>query len=201
MSYSSISSAESLRVAVEFVDGSGPDVWADLTVDRDGGGPLDLSAAPRTVVRVRAADLREARKLRDRARADASAEGRDPDALTVLVDLEVIVDLEARVARRRAQDAWRRAGGGAAGLSYVGTPTGLAGLIADIHAVKVADGVTLIPVAGGITVDNIVDGTLPWLESRGLIEISPSSAELGRRFAAGRGRATDRPDGRVALAS
>lgn len=187
MSYSNFPSGRSLRVAVEFVEGSGPDVWADLTVDRDGGGSLDLSAAPPTVVRVRAVDLREARKIRDRVRADAVAEGRDPDTLTVLVDLEVIVDVEARVARRRAQDAWRRDGGGAAGLSYVGTPSGLGGLIADIHAVKVADGVTLIPVAGGATVDNIVDGALPWLRSRGLIEISPSSVEIGRRFAEGRG--------------
>ncbi|MEE2058707.1 hypothetical protein [Rhodococcus artemisiae] len=187
MSYSNISSVESLRVAVEFVEGPGPDVWADLTVDRDGGGPLDLSAAPATVVRVRAADLREARKIRDRVRADASAEGRDPDTLTVLVDLEVIVDVEARLARRRAQDAWRKDGGGATGLSYVGTPSGLAGLIADIHAVKVADGVTLIPVGGGVTVDNVIDGTLPWLGSRGLIEVSSSSVEFARRLADGPG--------------
>ena len=187
MSHSNISSAESLRVAVEFVEGPGPDVWADLTVDRDGGGPLDLSAAPPTVVRVRAADLREARKIRDRVRADASAEGRDPDTLTVLVDLEVIVDVEARLARRRAQDAWRKDGGGATGLSYVGTPSGLAGLIADIHAVKVADGVTLIPVGGGVTVDNVIDGTLPWLGSRGLVEVSSSSVEFARRFADGPG--------------
>ncbi len=72
MSYSNFPSGRSLRVAVEFVEGSGPDVWADLTVDRDGGGSLDLSAAPPTVVRVRAVDLREARKIRDRVRADAS---------------------------------------------------------------------------------------------------------------------------------
>jgi hypothetical protein len=189
MSYSSVQSSEPLRVAVEFVEGPGPDVWADLTVDRDGGGSLDLSSAPRTVVRVRASDLREARKIRDRVRAEAAVEGRDPDSLTVLVDLEVIVDVEARAARRRAQEAWRRNGGGASGLSYVGTPRGLAGLIADIHAVKVADGVTLIPVAGRVTVDNIIDGTLPWLRSRGLIDISPSSVEIGRRYADGRGAA------------
>ncbi|MFD6896767.1 hypothetical protein ACFWB0_19760 [Rhodococcus sp. NPDC060086] len=189
MSYSSFQSIGSLRVAVEFDEGPGPDVWADLTVDRDGGGSLDLSAAPRTVVRVRAADLREARKIRDRVRAEAAAEGRDPDSLTVLVDLEVIVDVEARAARRRAQEAWRRNGGGASGLSYVGTPRGLAGLIADIHAVKVADGVTLIPVAGRVTVDNIIDGTLPWLRTLGLVEISPWAAEIGRRYVDGRGAA------------
>lgn len=173
-----------LRVAVELTGHSGPDYWADLTLGRAGDPPLDLSADVSNVVRVRAADLREAGKLRDRIRAEAAEEGRDPDSVTVLVDVEVILASDARTARtRRTRPESTR--GEAATLSYVGTPHGLAGLIADIHAVQVADGVTLIPLAAPFTVEHLVDGTLPWLESRGLIEVSPTVVEVLRRFGEG----------------
>ncbi|UYP19358.1 hypothetical protein OED52_01925 [Rhodococcus sp. Z13] len=171
-----------LRVAVELAGPAGPDYWADLTLGRAGDPPLDLTSASPNVVRVRASDLREAGKLRDRVRAEAAAEGRDPDSVTVLVDLEVVLASDARTARRRP-DAVRR--GGAGTLSYVGTPHGLAGLIADIHAVRVADGVTLVPLDASFTVEHLVDGTLPWLESRGLIEVSPTVVEVLRRFGEG----------------
>ncbi len=136
-------------------------------------------------MRIRATDLRETRKARDRVRAELVAEGRDPpDSVTVLVDLEVVVASEARSARKqyaqldspRATDT----------LSYVGTPPqGLAGLIADIHSTRVADGVTLVPLAAPFTVEHIVDGTLPWLESRDLAVTAPSVVEVLRRFGTG----------------
>lgn len=173
-----------LRVAVELAGRSGPAYWADLTVGRAGDPPLDPSAEVPDVVRVRAADLREAGRLRDRIRAEAAEEGRDPESVTVLVDLEVVLASDARTARARRThpDSGR---GDAATLSYVGTPHGLAGLIADIHAVRVADGVTLIPLAEPFTVEHLVDGTLPWLQSRGLLEISPTVVEVLRRFGDG----------------
>ena len=171
-------------VAVELTGRSGPDYWAGRTRGRAGAPPLDLSADGSNVVRVRAADLREAGKLRDRIRAVAAREGRDPDSVTVLVDVEVVLASDARTARtRRIRPESTR--GEAGTLSYVGTPHGLAGLIADIHAVQVADGVTLIPLAAPFTVEHLVDGTLPWLESRGLIEVSPTVVEVLRRFGEG----------------
>ncbi|UPW03108.1 hypothetical protein M1C57_15700 [Rhodococcus pyridinivorans] len=170
-----------LRVAVELTGHSGPDYWADLTLGRVGDPPLDLSADVSNVVRVRAADLREAGKLRDRIRAEAAEEGRDPDSVTVLVDVEIVLASDARTARTRPESTRGEAGT----LSYVGTPHGLAGLIADIHAVQVADGVTLIPLAAPFTVEYLVDGTLPWLESRGLVEVSPTVVEVLRRFGEG----------------
>ncbi|UTT49032.1 MULTISPECIES: hypothetical protein [Rhodococcus] len=173
-----------LRIAVELAGHSGPDYWADLTLGRAGDPPLDLSADAPNVVRVRAADLREAGKLRDRIRAEAAEEGREPDSVTVLVDVEVVLASDARTARtRRTRPEATR--GEADTLSYVGTPHGLAGLIADIHAVQVADGVTLIPLAAPFTVEHLVDGTLPWLASRGLIEVSPTVVEVLRRFGEG----------------
>ncbi|MBM7458438.1 LLM class flavin-dependent oxidoreductase [Rhodococcus coprophilus] len=173
-----------LRVAVELSRPSGPDYWADLTVGHPGEPPLDPAAPSGNVIRVRATDLREAGKVRDRLRSEAAAEGRDPESVTVLVDLEVLVDPDARAARRHAriESAARREPGT---LSYVGTPEGLASLIADIHSVGVADGVTLVPVPAPFTVEHLVDGTLPWLEARGLLTISPTVVEVLRRFGEG----------------
>ncbi|WP_226438313.1 hypothetical protein [Rhodococcus yananensis] len=171
-----------LRVAVELDDRTGAAYWADLTVGADGAGPLDLGVDPPSVIRVRASDLREARRIRDRIRDEASEDGRDPDSLTVLVDIDVVVDHDARVARRRAQSEWRHRGG-VDSLSYVGTPKGLAGLLADIHAVRVADGVTLVSSPVPFALEHLVDGTLPMLRARGLLDVSPAVGELRRRFA------------------
>ena len=178
------SSQRLLRVAVELSGRPGPDYWADLTVGRPGEPPLDPAAPSGNVIRVRAADLREAGKIRDRIRIEAVSEGRDPDAVTVLVDLEVLVDPDARAARRHAriEGTARREPGT---LSYVGTPEGLGSLIADIHSVGLADGVTLVPVPAPFTVEHLVDGTLPWLESRGLLTVSPTVVEVLRRFGEG----------------
>jgi len=187
MSYNNIvhtvSSARPLRVAVELSGPSGPHYWADLTAGRPGEESLDLSAPQPNVVRIRATDLRETRKATDRVRAGLVAEGRDPGSVTVLVDLEVVVASEARSARKQyAQLDVPRASDT---LSYVGTPQGLAGLIADIHSTHVADGVTLVPLAAPFTVEHIIDGTLPWLESRGLAATAPSVVEVLRRFGTG----------------
>ncbi|MDM7488313.1 hypothetical protein QT969_08450 [Rhodococcus sp. CSLK01-03] len=172
-----------LRIAVELAGPEGPHYWADLTTGRADEPALDLSASPSNVVRIRAADLRESAKLRERARSEARADGRDPDGISVLVDLEVLVAEEARSARKQYAllDSRRRADT----LSYIGTPHGLAGLIADIHTTRVADGVTLLPLGAEFTIEHIVDGTLPWLESRGLATPSPAVVEVLRRFGTG----------------
>ena len=187
MSYNNVVSAtapaRSLHVAVELPGAFGPHYWADLTAGSPDEGALDLSASRPNVVRIRATDLRETRKVRDRVRAELAAEGRDPDSVTVLVDLEVVVAPDARSARKQyAQlDIPRTADT----LSYVGTPRGLAGLIADIFSTHVADGVTLVPLAPSFTVEYIVDGTLGWLESRDLVVPAPSVVEVLHRFGSG----------------
>ncbi len=178
-----------LRVAVELSGPPAPDYWADLTVGRPGEPPLDPAGPSGNVIRVRATDLRDAGKIRDRIRSEATTEGRDPESVTVLVDLEVLVHPDARAARRHARiesTACREP----RTLSYVGTPEGLASLIADIHSVGVADGVTLVPAPAPFTVEHLVDGTLPWLEERGLLTVSPTVVEVLRRFGEGARPAT-----------
>ncbi|NLU82074.1 hypothetical protein [Rhodococcus sp. HNM0569] len=120
------------------------------------------------IVRIRSLDLRDAQATREQVRADAVVEGRDPDGVTVLVDVEVVVAPDARRARREfaALGASLRPAADAT-LRYVGTPSGLGGLIDDIVAAGVADGVTVLPLPADGVVDRVLDETLAWLGDRG----------------------------------
>ncbi|GAA2567856.1 hypothetical protein [Mycolicibacterium diernhoferi] len=55
-------------------------------------------------------------------------------------------------------------------IRYVGTAVGLAGLIADIAAADVADGVVIVSLPMSEPPTAVVQETLPWLEQRNLIE-------------------------------
>jgi hypothetical protein len=46
---------------------------------------------------------------------------------------------------------------------HVGTPQGLAGYIADLHTLGIADGVTLIPVRAADSAQRIINDVLPML--------------------------------------
>jgi hypothetical protein len=48
-------------------------------------------------------------------------------------------------------------------LRYVGTPRGLAGFIADVHTLGIADGVTLLPLRAADNADRIINDVLPTL--------------------------------------
>lgn len=164
----------------------GPDYWVDLTVGPD---ILDLAAQPPVVYRVRAADLRAAQQARSSIRAQVAAEGRDPDTVAVLVDVETLVSVDSRSARTELAllDETLGVPHRPSSLSYVGTAEGLASLIADIHAADVADGVTLLPLALPKVLERVVDGTLPWLERRGLVTASDAVDEALARFGLVRG--------------
>lgn len=91
--------------------------WQELT----GGG--------QPTVRVAAADLQQARRTRARLRAT--------DDVAVILDVTVSVAGDYRSARGElAADS--------STVQYAGTVDGLAGLLTDIEAAGVADGVTLI---------------------------------------------------------
>lgn len=119
-------------------------------VDIIGRRPLQLGVAnagevswmtPADAVRVRGADLGEV------ARRAAAARRSNPDS-DVVVDIEFVIAPDARSARALSTvDPDSTAD---QTLFYVGTPAGLAGLIADIHALGIADGAVLIPRAAGV---------------------------------------------------
>ncbi|BBX53119.1 hypothetical protein GCM10009645_54310 [Mycolicibacterium poriferae] len=109
-------------------------------------------------VRVRGEDLRLVAQRANAARTEHP--GR-----TVLVDIDVVVDDTAAGARRQVADAGVSAAAGT--LTYIGTPTGLAGLIADIHALGLCDGAVLRPLLPGVA-EVIRARVLPELDTMGL---------------------------------
>ena len=108
---------------------------------------------PECYARVRAADLQGAQRQSAGLRAEAGSIG-----CTVFVDIEVLVDSDVRAAMRAAEQL-----GQTSGLRYVGTPQGLAGYIADLHALGIADGVTLVPLRAADNADRIINDVLPLL--------------------------------------
>ncbi|XDK88242.1 hypothetical protein R1X32_06720 (plasmid) [Rhodococcus opacus] len=101
--------------------------------------------------RLRAADLRDAQ------RQSGNIPIEDRRATPLLLEIEVLIDTTAREARRelaRLQGAGtteplgtRRFSSYPRPMRYIGTVQGLSGLIQDICAVGIADGVVLIPLS------------------------------------------------------
>ncbi|MFF3574076.1 hypothetical protein [Nocardia jiangxiensis] len=164
-----------------------PDEWLNLTV-------AAAESKPSSVVRIQAPDLTAAQQQTDRLKAAATGQGRDPSTVIVLVDVEVMVAHDAPAARRELArlDSRLQRPSIPTSLRYVGTPEGLAGLIADIHAVHVADGVTILPLANSEVLGHIAFRTLPWLGSIGAA-LSPEqvAAVRGRAMRYGNGRTAD----------
>jgi len=101
------------------------ETWTELT---DGDEPT---------ARISASDLAQARRIRSGLKSE-------DEALSVILDVTVAVAGDYRSARCSLTVA-----GPEAEVRYVGTVDGLTGLIADIEAAEVADGVTLIPATPG----------------------------------------------------
>lgn len=137
-------------------------------LDRD---PTDhlvtwVVGAPDTIalehaVRINATDLRDAQQQSIRARAAS-----DPGPPLVLLDIEVLIDISAEAARGHLLCAHHTVSTPGTTdpsiTSYVGTVRGLYDLIRDLHALAIADGVLLIPLAPDPTVD-LVTSRLPLL--------------------------------------
>lgn len=113
--------------------------------------------------RIRAVDLQMATAAYRDARADGSGD-------TVLLDVEIVLAPTARDARIAYKNICSAPRDGWSNFLYVGTPSGLAGLVSDIGAARVADGVTLIPLDDPATVDLLVSAAIPHLVGAGTID-------------------------------
>lgn len=151
--------------------------WVDLRRADDGG----LSHDHTTIVRIQAADMAQANRERATLRSEIRAKGGHPDDIAVLVDIAVLIAPEARTARKELMtlDSMLPGPRPSASLEYIGTPTGLASLIADLYVVGVVDGVTLLPMSEPAVLDHVVDESLPWLTLRGVYP-PPRGAVLAR---------------------
>lgn len=122
-----------------------------------------------TIIRIQATDLRDAQRQTTQIRLAEERQGRDPAAAIVLLDVEAVIDHSNRSAfdtlgQLEHASAGRRVSGS---VLYVGTASGLAGMITDIYAADVANGVTLMPltIPGGFV--RIVNATLLLLQAKG----------------------------------
>jgi hypothetical protein len=168
-----IAHSRPLRLGIEL---SATQPWIELTALRRGAdGHLD---AP---LRVQATDLRDAYQKVATIRAEAGHE------VPTLLDVEVMIAQDSRSARTSLAilDSALRAPRRPASLLYVGTPGGLAGLIADIHTLDIADGVILRPLVLPGVLSHILDEVLPALDPAGL-QPCEDAVEFVRRAAAGR---------------
>ncbi|MBE1551767.1 hypothetical protein GGC64_005854 [Mycobacterium sp. OAS707] len=120
------------------VQGAGPaTVWFGPTADVTESRICDESR----LRRIRASDLRDA------ARKSARYRETVPGPQAVLIDIDVILDDDAGEALRTYDEIDSRSRANLSSkLHYVGTPTGLAGLLSDINSLGIADGVVLVPV-------------------------------------------------------
>jgi len=119
---------------------------------------LSAVRLPECFARVRAADLRDAQRQSARLRVEAGGQG-----CTVFVDIEVLIDRDARTAMLAAEQLGQTSSAFDPALRYVGTPRGLAGFIADLHTLGIADGVTLLPLRAADNADRIISDVLPML--------------------------------------
>ncbi|OBB17777.1 hypothetical protein A5761_09435 [Mycolicibacterium setense] len=101
----------------------------------EAGDWTELTEGDRPTARISAPDLAQARRIRSGLKSE------DHD-VSVILDVTVAVAGDYRSARCSLTVA-----GPQAEVRYIGTVDGLTGLIADIEAAGVADGVTLIPAA------------------------------------------------------
>lgn len=110
--------------------------------------------------------------LTDLARRSAHLRSTAPGA-DVAADIDVVIASDAATARAllAQYDGERNSGA----LLYVGTPTGLAGLVADIYALGIADGAVLIPRVPGV-IELIRNVVLPALQAMELLTDAVSEA-------------------------
>ena len=124
-----------------------------FVVDGTGGDATELTSGSEPAVRLAAPDLQRAQRARSRILADR-------DDVAVILDLTVAVAPDFRSAREAmiADDGT---------LRYAGTVDGLTGLIADIEAAGVADGVTLIAASPRLDLRGLGHDVLRRLATRG----------------------------------
>ncbi|QYN38318.1 LLM class flavin-dependent oxidoreductase [Pseudonocardia sp. DSM 110487] len=145
---------------------------------------IPVAARWADVVRISAPDLPAAADARDRIRSAVADAGRDPDDITVLLDVEVHMGADRDRARRDLTELDRLAGAElpASSVRVLGPPTDLADLIGTAVRTRAADGVTLVPLVLPADLDVVADQVVPLLAGRGLLRTGSAGGSLRSRF-------------------
>jgi len=146
-----------------------------LVVVRDEQDSLAVAARWADVVRIAAPDLAQAHALRERIRAAVADAGREPDAVAVLLDVEILLATDESAARRAYDDLGEFP---ASTLRVLGAPDALVDVIAE----RAVDGITAVPLTlpGGLRV--LADEVAPRLLEKGLRLPADPAATLRTRF-------------------
>jgi alkanesulfonate monooxygenase SsuD/methylene tetrahydromethanopterin reductase-like flavin-dependent oxidoreductase (luciferase family) len=136
------------------------------------------------VVRISAPDLPTAADARERIRSAVADAGRDPDDVTVLLDVEAHLATGRDRARRDLAELDALAGAElpASSVRVLGPPTDLADLIGSAVRTRAADGVTLVPLVLPADLDVVADQVVPLLAGRGLLRTRSAGGSLRARF-------------------
>jgi hypothetical protein len=141
---------------------------------------VDGTADGSSVRRLRAVDLSMATAAYRHSRAQGGHGG------PVLLEVEVVLASTAREARVTYRDLALAPRDARSNYLYVGTPAGLSGLVADIGAAGVADGVILIPLDDRMTSHLLVSDAIPAMVRIGTVDartaesLSQALAPFGR---------------------
>jgi len=151
-----------------------------LTVVRaDEPDALDVAARHADVVRIAAPSLDVAHAARERVRDAATAAGRPPDDLAVLLDVEVHLAADARASLRQLDRAGELP---PSTLRVVGAAVELANLVERTVALRAADGITFLPLALPTDLFAITGQVVPLLAGRGLFRTGNPGMPLPARF-------------------
>ena len=151
-----------------------------LTVVRaDEPDALDVAARHADVVRIAAPSLDVAHAARERVRDAATAAGRPPDDLAVLLDVEVHLAADARASLRQLDRAGELP---PSTLRVVGAAVELANLVERTVALRAADGITVLPLVLPTDLFAITGQVVPLLAGRGLFRTGNPGTGLRARF-------------------
>ncbi|MFD4401283.1 LLM class flavin-dependent oxidoreductase [Nocardia sp. NPDC058499] len=126
-----------------------------IAVRADGPYATRVAVQRADLLRITAPDLITAAETRSVLRAATAAEGRDPDLIRVLLDIEVHLGESAAAAAEVGElDAWAT-GPEPATLRRIGTPDDLRDLVAQAEYECAADGLVLKPLAQAAFLDRI----------------------------------------------
>jgi alkanesulfonate monooxygenase SsuD/methylene tetrahydromethanopterin reductase-like flavin-dependent oxidoreductase (luciferase family) len=145
---------------------------------------LPVAARWADVVRIAAPDLPAAAAARERIRSAVAEAGRDPEDVTVLLDVEVHLAADRHRARRDLAELDALAGAElpASSVRVLGPPTDLADLVGAAVRTRAADGVTLVPLVLPSDLDAVADQAVPLLAGRGLLRTGRAGGSLRARF-------------------
>jgi alkanesulfonate monooxygenase SsuD/methylene tetrahydromethanopterin reductase-like flavin-dependent oxidoreductase (luciferase family) len=145
---------------------------------------LPVAARRADVVRIAAPDLPAAAAARERIRSAVAEAGRDPEDVTVLLDVEVHLAADRHRARRDLAELDALAGAElpASSVRVLGPPTDLADLVGAAVRTRAADGVTLVPLVLPSDLDAVADQAVPLLAGRGLLRTGRAGGSLRARF-------------------